>query len=93
MNTDLTANELAAALALVSRCLRNMGGTRPADLDNDPFTWVESGDLIAAGWTRHAANGTFGTLMGKGFIDHDGSQDWSLSVEAYRWLDTVWDGR
>ena len=35
---NLTTNETDAALALVADCLSHMGGNRPMDLENDPFT-------------------------------------------------------
>jgi len=91
MNYDLTRNELAAAMTLVKSCLRNMGGIRPLDLDGDPYTWVCPEDLIAGGWTRHEAAGTFGALAAKGFIDEMEESEWAMTTEAYRWLDTKWE--
>jgi hypothetical protein len=50
---DLTANELKAALVLVREpALNGMGGQRPSDLDNDPYTWCDAQTLINAGWSK-----------------------------------------
>ena len=96
---DLTPNELAAALVLVRDCLDAMGGSRPADLENDELTWTSASVLMAAGWSAAEANGTFGALMAKGMIDDMGvniingkkKQEWALSTAGWRHLDTVWD--
>ena len=87
---DLTSNEYAAARALVASCLSNMGGERPADLDRDPFTWVDASDLIRAGWTRHEAAGTLGALLAKGFIEEYDKDELCVATDAYRWMDTQW---
>ena len=47
-----------------------MGGKNLADLQCDPFTWVDVDDLIAAGWDRKEAQGTFGSLVASGHIYH-----------------------
>lgn len=91
MTYELTANETRAALILVKSCLEGMGGNRPIDLDSDPFTWVVPEDLITAGYSKHEAAGTWGALMDKGLIDDCGDNEYALSTEAYRWLDTIWD--
>ena len=85
----LTANEYAAARALVASCLENMGGNRPSDLDNDPFTWIDAGDLIKAGWTRHEAAGTIGALIEKGFV-YDTGEGLAVSTKGYQWIDSQW---
>lgn len=87
---ELTDNELRAAIAIVTDCLDGMGGARPIDLDDDPFTWTSADVLIARGWTRHGAAGTIGALLDKGVLE-DYSDDLVLTDAAYRWLDTVWD--
>ena len=46
----LTANQTAAMTALIKSCLDNMGGSTLADLQADPFTWVDAADLKDAGW-------------------------------------------
>jgi hypothetical protein len=91
MNTDLTANETRAALILVKSCLRGMGGSRPIDLDSDPYTWVSADDLIAGGYSRHEAAGTWGALMDKGFIFEYDDNEYVMADDAYRFLDTIWD--
>lgn len=92
-NSNLTANELAAALVLVKSCLSGMGGKRPSDLDNDPYTWVDAKDLMKAGWSAPEAAGTFGSLIEKGFIDAISSTEWAMRTEAYQFLDTIWDAQ
>ena len=96
---DLTPNELAAALVIVRDCLDAMGGSRPADLENDELTWTSAKVLMNAGWSAAEANGTFGALMAKGMIDDMGvnvingkmKQEWALSTAGWRHLDTVWN--
>jgi hypothetical protein len=94
MTFDLTPKEMIAARALVASCLANMGGKRPADLDNDTFTWVELEDLMDAGFSRFEAAGLIGSLIEKGFVG--GKMPRNEPTEAYvtdagyRWLDTVW---
>lgn len=88
---NLTVNETRAALILVASCLKGMGGSRPLDLDDDPYTWVAPADLIDAGYTRHEAAGTWSALLEKGIIDESDTNEWVLEDAAYRFLDTIWD--
>ena len=64
----ITENQTAAMTALIKSCLRNMGGKNLASLQCDPFTWVHADDLIAAGWERKQAEGTFGSLVAAGLV-------------------------
>ena len=64
----LTHNQTAAMHWLIKSCLSNMGGKNLADLQCDPFTWVDVDDLIDAGWSRKEAQGTFGSLVASGHI-------------------------
>ena len=64
----LTQNQAAAMHCLIKSCLSNMGGKCLADLQCDPFTWVDVDDLIDAGWGRKEAEGTFGSLVASGHI-------------------------
>lgn len=91
LNTDLTKNELHAAFLLVNECLAGMGGTRPADLEDDEYTWVWIDVLVKSGWNRHEAAGTFSSLDKKGFIHENGKEDSFLTTEAWKYLDTIWD--
>ena len=94
MNTtafNLTANETRAALILVKSCLSGMGGSRPSDLDSDPYTWVAPEDLIAAGYSRHEAAGTWGALVDKGMIYEADRNEYALTDDGYRFLDTIWE--
>jgi hypothetical protein len=88
---DLTANEMTAALILVRSCLKGMGGKRPGDLADDPFTWVAADDLVAAGFSRFEAAGTFSALAAKDVISEYDRNEWVLNDAAWLWLDTVWD--
>ena len=90
MAFNLTTNEEQAALVLVQSCLDGMGGQRPIDLDDDPFTWVWHDVLLDNGWTRHEAAGTWNALLDKGVIYQHDEKDYVLSDDAYRWLDTIW---
>lgn len=88
---DLTDNEFHAAMILVKNdCLNGMGGERPSDLDNDPYTWVYADTLVMFGWSKESAAGTFAALDAKGVINADGRES-TISTAAYRWLDTKWD--
>lgn len=89
---DLTANELKAALVLVRECLNGMGGSRPSDLDSDPYTWCDAQTLISAGWSKEAAAGTYGSLAEKGFICLDREGD-CVSTAGYQFIDTIWDAQ
>jgi hypothetical protein len=88
---NLTQNELRAALVLVSSCLDGMGGKRPSDLEHDEYTWVSAKDLMAKGWNKNEATGTFGALEAKGMVSEYDRNEWVLSTSAWKWLDTVWD--
>lgn len=66
----LTANQSAAMTALIKSCLRNMGGETLADLQDDPFVWVDASDLVKAGWGQKEAEGTFGSLVSAGIVYH-----------------------
>ena len=90
MAFNLTTNEEQAALVLVQSCLDGMGGQRPIDLDDDPFTWVWPDVLLDNGGTRHEAAGTWNALLDKGVIYQHDEKDYVLSDDAYRWLDTIW---
>ena len=64
----LTTNQTAAMTALIKSCFANMGGTNLSDLKFDPFTWVDAGDLVDAGWGRKEAEGTFGSLVAANLV-------------------------
>lgn len=91
LNTSLTANELKAAMVLVTKCLGGMGGSRPADLGGDEYTWVDAKMLMAHGWNKNEAAGTFGALMEKGWVSEYDKKEWVLETEAWQHLDTLWD--
>ena len=79
----LTANQTAAMTALIKSCLDNMCGETLADLQADPFTWVDAADLKDAGWGQKEAEGTFGSLVAAGLVVDD------LNNGFY--LDEDWD--
>ena len=64
----LTKNQAAAVTALIKKCLREIGSEKIDDLINDPFTWVETSDLVDAGWSQKQAEGTFGSLIAEGIV-------------------------
>jgi len=74
----LTSNQTAAITALIKSCLGNMGGKDLADLQNDPFTWVDAYDLVSAGWGHKEAEGTFGSLVAAGLICDNGGDGFTL---------------
>ncbi len=74
----LTSNQTAAITALIKSCLNNMGGKDLADLQNDPFTWVDAYDLVSAGWGQKEAEGTFGSLVATGLICENGGEGFTL---------------
>ena len=67
----LTENQTAAMTALIKSCLENMGGADLAELQCDPFVWVDASDLVEAGWGQKEAEGTFGSLVVEGLIYMD----------------------
>lgn len=89
----LTHNEIRAAFILVSSCLAGMGGNRPGNLEDDEYTWIDIQDLMAKGYSRHEAAGTFSSLDSKGVISEYDKNEWILNTKAWQWLDTVWDER
>ena len=88
---QLTENELRAVFVLVGWCLENMGGKRPADLGDDPFTWAYPDTLVEAGWSNQAAAGTWGALLDKGIVVWHDKQEWYMPDPVWQWLDTIWD--
>ena len=86
---ELTKNELHALVVLIKSCLYNMGGERPADLESDPYTWVNIYDLVDAGWSKPEASGTFSSLDSKGILSIDTEGD-SIN-ECWNDLDLIWE--
>tara|TARA_R110000824_G_C14688968_1_gene621203 strand:- start:49 stop:375 length:327 start_codon:yes stop_codon:yes gene_type:complete len=98
MTYNFTNNEKLAALHLVDECLSNMFGTRPMDLEVDPYTWTDVEVLQSAGWTKHEAAGTYGALSAKKAVyiekDRDLDEDrWEDCIyhELYEWAEEHWD--
>lgn len=77
--TKFTANEAEAVVALIKSCLVSMGGKTLSDLDGDPHTWVDAADLMDAGWGQKEAEGTFGSLVAKGYIVEDEPKSFFIS--------------
>lgn len=88
---NLTEKETKAAVIFVKSCLQGMGGKRPADLADDEFTWVGLDDLTDAGLSRFEAAGAMSALADKGIIFEYEKNEWILTTEAWKWLDTKWD--
>ena len=93
-----TQNEKLAALHLVNECLDGMGGDRPMDLEDDPFTWCHVKVLTSMGWSKHEAAGTYGALCEKGALwiekdvnYHDGAWTDTISHDLYEWAESHWD--
>ena len=86
---NLTANQVKAMTALIKSCLGNMGGSNLADLQDDPFTWVDASDLVEAGWGQKEAEGTFGSLVAADLIYDNGddmfalTEDWDLLAKFH----------
>lgn len=85
----LTANEQAAALVLLQACLDGMGGKEPADLEYDEYTWCSADTLVANGWTKAEAAGTYGALIEKGIVTQYSGEDDVL--DGWREVATLWD--
>lgn len=88
---DLTDKEFKAAKLLVADCLSGMGGTRPADLADDEYTWTAAEVLLEAGYSRHEAAGLFSSLAEKGFIFEYEPKSWCVATQGWQWMDTVWE--
>jgi len=78
---NLTANQVKAMTALIKSCLGNMGGSTLADLQDDPFTWVDASDLVEAGWGQKEAEGTFGSLVAADLVYDCEDKLYSLTSE------------
>ena len=85
----ITDNQTRAMTALITSCLGNMGGETLADLQNDPFVWVDAGDLVEAGWGQKEAEGTFGSLVAADLVYDNGddmfalAEDWDLLAKFH----------
>jgi len=84
--TSLTDNQNRAMTALIKSCLGNMGGSTLANLQGDPFTWVDAEDLVEAGWGQKEAEGTFGSLVAADLVylydsAGDGDNLYSLTTD------------
>lgn len=77
----LTANENAAIVVLIKSCLDGMGGKVRSDLDGDPFTWVDVPMLMAHGWTKNSAQGTFASLVDRGIIGEMDKNEWAIAYD------------
>lgn len=96
---ELTIREMTVALILFEA--NGCGASRPSDFENDEFTWVDTKDLIKAGYSKEEVGGFFSSLEKKGFLeDHhegyssNGRDDASspfITTEGWQWLDTVFD--
>lgn len=75
----LTTNQAAAMHWLIKSCCANMGGKNLADLQDDPFVWVDAGDLIEAGWGQKEAEGTFGSLVAVDLVYDNGDDMFALT--------------
>ena len=101
MTFNLTDLETKAAMTLVQSCLDGMCGSRPSDLEDDEYTWVEPSDLTEGmNISRHQAAGLFSSLHDKGFIFKNDDQfdmfgnrqtSWAVATEGWRYIDTIWD--
>ena len=86
---NLTANQVNAMTALIKSCLGNMGGSTLANLEDDPFTWVDASDLVEAGWGQKEAEGTFGSLVAADLVYDNGddmfalAEDWDLLAKFH----------
>ena len=93
---DFTENEKLAALNLVSCVLTE---ERPIDMlcESEPLLWVDASILTDAGWSKHEAAVTWGSLDKKGaiYIETDGRDDGSwedlLSEDLLLWAEKNWD--
>ena len=91
---DITLNkqEYAIAYELVKSCMDGMGGTRPASLESDTYTWVDHTVIMAAfpELSEAQAKGYFGALTTKRLIcvDADGAY---ISDDLWMWMDPEWE--
>jgi len=79
--TTLTQNQTNAMTALIKSCLSNMGGETLSHLQDDPFTWVDTSDLVSAGWNQKQAEGTFGSLVAEGLIFENDPGEYFLTSD------------
>lgn len=97
---NLTDAEFAVAHILVAECLNGMGGSRPADLEHDEYTWADAADLVKGyGYSKPQAAGFFSSLSDKGFLECWDDTDvfgkkkkqWIVVTKGWQWMDTEWD--
>lgn len=79
-NTTFTDNEIRALGIIFNECLAGMGGNTWADLESDPYTWAYPETLVANGWTKREAGGTFASLIEKRAIDQMDKNEWALNL-------------
>jgi len=95
---NFTKNEKLAALHLVDDCLGAIGGDRPMDLEDNPFTWTHVQVLTSRGWNKHEAAGTYGALAEKKAIyiethvddDCEGAYNDTIYDDLYEWAENHW---
>lgn len=95
---NLTDNEFKALYTLVNDCLSGMGGVRPSDIHEDPYTWTGCSVLTESGeWTDAEARGTYGSLDKKGLIyiepNPSSSDAWEDTVNesTFDMFESIWD--
>jgi hypothetical protein len=87
----LTENESRALYVMTKEALSGCGGHRPEDFYHDEYTWVSAQELRDAGWSRHEAAGTYGSLMEKGLIYPEDKQTGVLATKTWKAMIPMWD--
>lgn len=80
MTDTFTQNEIAALKAIFADCLSGMCGSTWEDLEGDPYTWTDPSVLVAKGWSKREAGGTFAALIVKRAIDEVERNEWALNL-------------
>jgi hypothetical protein len=80
MSNEFTTNEIAALKVIFADCLSGMGGKNWDDLESDPFTWTDPSVLVAKGWSKNEAGGTFASLIVKRALDEVERNEWALNL-------------
>ena len=80
------------ACVAVQVCLDGMGGSRPKDLYDDLYTWIDAEDLQMLGFTMPEAKGYLGAMERRGwYVPGEGDESGFITEECIDRAERVWD--
>ena len=81
--TKFTANERKAIVILMRDAMIESCADTPIEVTDNRMDYLNASTLIAAGWSRESAAGTFSTLYSKKVIVPDGDKAYDYIVDAF----------